>query len=256
MIHCQSLSVDSHIGFMPRKTPALLHTRLTLPYWRSVSCASASTDSACETSVRTPMTSSSARRSSVTAASSAFSLDVGQHDLHAFAAEALGHGAADAAGAAGDYGDLAFEVSHRITPSLLCRRERPTAARPRRCRTCSAMRPEAMVSRQLGHLRSVGSGGGSLRLRAISTFIGLIIDEEDHRGDGGEVDQLVDEIAVLEDAAVDLKRQSAEVRLAEDRGDQRRHEVLDDGGDDGREREADDDGDAPTRPGCRETGTS
>src|SRR5215217_3189305 len=32
-----------------------------------------------------------------------------------------------------------------------------------------------MVSRQAGHLRSVGSGGGSLRARAIITFIGLMI---------------------------------------------------------------------------------
>src|SRR4051794_40351384 len=33
---------------------------------------------------------------------------------------------------------------------------------------------DAIVSRQLGHLRSVGSGGASLRLRAMRTFIGLI----------------------------------------------------------------------------------
>jgi len=35
------------------------------------------------------------------------SLDIGQHDAHAFAAESLGHGQPDAAGAAGDEGDLA-----------------------------------------------------------------------------------------------------------------------------------------------------
>ena len=46
-------------------------------------------------------------------------LDVGQHDVHALAAEGLGHGQAHAAGAAGDEGGLAVQVFHdRCLPSM------------------------------------------------------------------------------------------------------------------------------------------
>ena len=67
-------------------------------------------------------------------------------------------------------------------------------------------------------------------------------DEEEHRGgDRHEREHVVEEVAVGEVAAVDRERQRGEVRLAEDRGDDRRDDVGDERLDHGGERGADDD---------------
>jgi hypothetical protein len=68
-------------------------------------------------------------------------------------------------------------------------------------------------------------------------------DVVDRRRDGDERDQRVEKIAVGERAAVQGEAQRAEVRLAEDRGDQRCEQVFHQSGDDGAERAADDDRD-------------
>src|SRR5919201_4032088 len=68
-------------------------------------------------------------------------------------------------------------------------------------------------------------------------------EEEDDGGDHEERDHGVDERPVEEVALVDGEAEAAEVRLAADRGDQRRDEIRDEGADGGGEREADDDAD-------------
>ena len=47
-----------------------------------------------------------------------FGLDVGEHDLHALAGEALPHGPPDTAGAPGDDGDLVLQVLHVSPPQF------------------------------------------------------------------------------------------------------------------------------------------
>src|SRR3954463_441080 len=64
----------------------------------------------------------------------------------------------------------------------------------------------------------------------------LYHEEEDHRGDGGEGEQGVQEAAVQERAAVDVEAQLGEVRLPEDGRNDRREDVCDERVDEGHER--------------------
>jgi hypothetical protein len=69
-------------------------------------------------------------------------------------------------------------------------------------------------------------------------------DEEEHRrGDRGERDQRVDEVAVAEAAVVDREREAAEVGLADDRRDDRGDQVGDERIDQCDEGDADDERD-------------
>ena len=91
MIQFQSASVFSQVGPQAPATPALLQTMCTAPNAFSVCWASFSSSSGFETSVSTPRTSTPFSRNSASACRSALFFDVGEHDLHAFRAEALGH---------------------------------------------------------------------------------------------------------------------------------------------------------------------
>jgi len=68
-------------------------------------------------------------------------------------------------------------------------------------------------------------------------------EEVNHDRDKGKGDRGVEKVAVLDDAAVDVKGEGGEVRLADDRGDKRVDDVGDERGDDAGEGGADDDGD-------------
>ena len=85
--HFQSLTVVSHTFADGAPTPALLHSTWHAPNSSKVRFASASTDAASDTSVRTPITARRARRAPAVDAVERRLLDVGHDDAHAFGRE-------------------------------------------------------------------------------------------------------------------------------------------------------------------------
>ena len=96
----------------PQPTPALLQTRWTLPNLAMVSRAALLSEVAARDVGDHALGADLQRAQFGHRGGQGGRLDIGQHDLHAFAAEHLGHGQADAAGPAGDEGDLALEILH------------------------------------------------------------------------------------------------------------------------------------------------
>ena len=101
--------------------PALLHTRWTAPNRSSVASRRCSTDSSNDTSVGTPITLARAGRQLAHGGVEQRFVDVGEDDLHALGEEPLAQRPPDATAATGDDGDLAPEVLHRSTVTLVDR---------------------------------------------------------------------------------------------------------------------------------------
>ena len=104
-------------------------------------------------------------------------------------------------------------------------RLRASAGGKRRTRTCV---PHAgSRCRHSVHGLFVSESSSSLAVAALDHHVHRLHDEEEHRGgDRDERDQRVQERAVAEDAPVDVNVKAGEIGLADDRGDDRRDEVL------------------------------
>ena len=89
-----------------------------------------------------------------------------------------------------------------------------------------------ICDRHSGHGR-VGESTSRLGAHRVQQHVhGLDDEEEHHRRDDEERQQRVEEVAVGEAAAVDREGEARRSRLAADRGDQRRDDVLDERVDD------------------------
>src|SRR4051794_4507065 len=144
--------------------------------------------------------------------------------------------------------------SLRITPSAVGERQMlPMQTKRMRIGASLAERRPALRRAERAALRARRDLAQALRARADVLVDGRLhapaleehVDRLDHeeeqdRRDNDEGQQRVDEVPVQERAAVDREVQRAEVLLADDRGDERRDEVLDERVDDRRERGADD----------------
>ena len=115
MIQFQSSSVFAQVGPHAPATPALLQTTCTAPNASNVFCASFSISSGFDTSVLDAQHVHALLPELRLGQPQGVLLDVGENDLHAFGGEALGEGAADAAGGAGDDGYSITKLLHSIS---------------------------------------------------------------------------------------------------------------------------------------------